>query len=102
MAKGVYRFELDWGRHGNLESLFVADADVVARVKTKRLYFGSCFGKYSEVCVDPDDKFATWTLVTEDPDVVRMVELYGLATGRNPLNYVNEDDEEEEDDNDDE
>ena len=93
--KGVYRYELDCGRMGAIESVFIASHADVEKAKTLRLYFGEVLGKHSEISDDGGE--GTWTLLSGDPSVVRVVEQYELSSGPNPLNCVEENEDGEED-----
>lgn len=89
--KCLYRFYLDCGRMGEVESLFIATPDDIAHIVGKRAYFGEILGKHSEIyCTITNDHIS---LVTSDEDRVNW--LYSLLgrtiSGHNPLEYIEED-----------
>lgn len=47
--KKLWKFELDWGRMGTLEGLFVSEPEPLMELIGKEIYFGECLGKHSEV-----------------------------------------------------
>lgn len=91
--KGIYRFWQNWGRMGELHAIFVADAADVANAIGKRLYFGEVLGKHSDIYgpLEASDV----TLVSDAADDVATFERLKLASGYNPLEYLDEADDEE-------
>lgn len=47
--KKLYSFELDWGRMGSLEGLFIAEEKDVKDIIGKNVQFGEVLGKHSDV-----------------------------------------------------
>ena len=62
---GLYRFECDFGRMGDLEGLFVANHEDIDSIIGKRIYFGEVLGKHSEIWIDSFSEDHI-TLLTED------------------------------------
>jgi len=87
--KGVYKFYVNCGRQGSLSGVFIATKDEVAKAMGRAVYFDEPFGKYSEVEVTLDAKCIT--LVTDNPEVVKVIEDYDLSNGYNPLEGLEED-----------
>jgi hypothetical protein len=86
--KTLYRFELDCGRMGTLEGVFVADDSIVTASLGKTVYFGEVLGKHSEVmCTLEEGHF---TLLSQDSNVCDIIEEYIGSTGYNPLSYLDE------------
>jgi len=84
----IYKFHADFGRMGSLSGIFSASKQRVADVMGKVIYFGEVLGRHSEIYgpLEAGDI----TLVTDDPEAVAMFDKYELATGWNPLSYVQE------------
>lgn len=87
MSKGVYRLNIDCGRSGNLEGVFVAKKEHVKILIESgiQVYFGEVLGKHSEVFGAIEEKEIT--LLSDLEEVVRIVEEYELSTGYNPFGY---------------
>jgi hypothetical protein len=49
MSVKVYKYSENFGRMGQLDSVFVAEESDVARMMGKRVYLGEVLGKHSEV-----------------------------------------------------
>lgn len=87
--KTLYRFELDCGRMGILESVFVADDSIVTASLGRTVYFGEVLGKHSEVmCTLKEEHF---TMLSQDSNVCGVIEEHIGSTGYNPLSYLDED-----------
>jgi hypothetical protein len=89
--KGIYSFHWDCGRMGEVNGLFVADSADVEKAIGREVYLGEILGKHSEICGELEAEDVT--LKSDDPNHVEIFEKLGLATGHNPLSYL--DDEEE-------
>lgn len=98
----LWHWEIDCGREGHLEGLFVADKAEVEKAFGKTLAFHDVLGKHSEIIVDfdPDDV----TLISDDENfVVELQAIFQMAWGRQdvpvllcgyyPLDYLPEEDE---------
>ena len=95
----LYSFHWDCGRSGDLDGLFVAEADQVESAIGKRLYFGEVLGKHSDVegILEASD---LEEVSNEQDKIIWLVDLLGTSiSGFNPLEYLaEEEDEDEEDD----
>lgn len=89
--KGIYKFHWDCGRQGDVEGCFVADDREVKSAIGKEVYFGEILGKHSEIygTLEKDEI----ELTTTDSQVVSLFEQFKLASGYNPLEYLQEDQE---------
>lgn len=92
--KGIYSFHWDCGRMGELDGLFVADSESVAKAIGKEVYFGEALGKHSEICGTLDT--SDITLKSDANDHVEMFLHLDLATGYNPLSYLQDEEEDDE------
>lgn len=86
--KALYKMQIDCGRSGSLEGVFIADTlDVKYLVDNKiSIYFGEVLGKHSEVygCVDKKEI----KKITTDEIAIKVVEKHGLESGYNPFEYT--------------
>lgn len=87
-VKGIYRFTWDCGRSGRLRSIFVAERDEVVRAGGKKVYFGEVLGKHSDVYGTLE--IGDIEFVSDDAADVETFERLRLATGYNPLDYLDE------------
>lgn len=94
--KGIYKFDADFGRMGDLTGVFVATAQEIEDMIGKEVYFGEVLGKHSDVYMTVEDD--NFTLVTNDEKFIEMFEQYDLANGYNPFDYYEGDDDEDEED----
>lgn len=97
--KKLYEFNLDCGRMGSLEGVFIATEEELNKIQGKNIYFGEVLGKHSEVDIvfDRDEL----DVKSEDQDFISKLEdVFGSPTisGYNPLDYYDDWDDEEEDD----
>lgn len=94
----LYSFYWDYGRHGSVEGLFVADEKDIEKAMGREVYFGEILGKHSEVygSLDSDDL----KVISEDQEKIEwLIEILGYnVSGYNPLDYVNFESKEEEED----
>ena len=97
MAKKLYSFELDYGRSGYLEGLFIAEEDEIKNLIGKEVYFGEVLGKHSEVYDDMTEEM--FTVIDVPSEVVSILEekVGANISGYNPLEYYEEAEDEEED-----
>lgn len=86
-AKRLYKFRLDYGRHGDLEGVFAATEQEVTAALGMTCDFGEVLGKHSEVsCVLTP---AHVKVLTTDPGFIAKAEEYGLVpSGHNPLQAI--------------
>ena len=87
MKKAVYKFHANCGRMGELEGILISTKEKVrVLIESKiEVYFGEVLGKHSEVygAIEPDEM----TFVSDNEDVVMLVEENGLTIGFNPFEY---------------
>lgn len=88
--KKLYQFELDYGRSGYLEGLFIADDKDVKELIGKEVYFGEVLGKHSEVYDDMTPEM--FTEVDVPQSVVKILEekVGPTISGYNPFEYLEE------------
>ena len=89
--KKLYSFELDWGRMGSLEGLFIAEEKDVKDIIGKNVQFGEVLGKHSDVYdIMTEDMFAEIEL---PENVVKMLEekIGSTLSGYNPFDFLEED-----------
>jgi hypothetical protein len=86
----IYKMNIDCGRMGNLEGVFVADTDDIKKLikSGEEVYFGEVLGKHSEIFCAITKKHLT--LVTTDEKFIELFEKYNLSTGFNPFDFINE------------
>jgi len=85
--EALYKFHWDRGRMGDVESIFVADTEEVAKAIGKTVYFGEILGKFSDIegTLSSEDLI----VLTEDQDFIAKYKLYNIGTtGHNPLDYI--------------
>ena len=86
--KKIYEFYEDFGRMGDLSSIFVVDSETVEKVMDKEIYFGEVLGKHSEIyTVLCDDNLS---VRTDDQQFIAEFErIFGenFSTGHSPLDY---------------
>lgn len=85
--KAVFKLNFGCGRMGKLEGLFIATKEEVAHLIEcpYKVYFGEVLGKHSEVFGEIEEKEVT--LVSDDPNVVKVVEDHSLTNGFDPFDY---------------
>ena len=85
---GVYRFHADCGRQGSLEGVFISTEEEVTLLLDSQteVYFGEVLGKHSEIFGSLSNDAIS--LITRDPEVVKIVEEYDLTSGYNPFDYT--------------
>ncbi len=99
MTQTLYRFYWDVQRHGEIESLFIADDEQVAAVLGMDIYLGEVLGKHSDISgtLDAEDLL----IITQEPGIIADLRrvFSGAQTdsyrfrndtlcGINPLNYL--------------
>jgi len=92
MAEKIYTFEIS-ARDGSIESVFPSTEEHIAWLIGKDIYFGEIWGKHSEVVLtmEPD----VFTVVTDDPAVVKMFKETIGVTGYCPFDYLDDEQGEE-------
>jgi len=98
MAKAIFKLNVDCGRMGDLEGLFVAEKDHVEKLINDgiEVYFGEVLGKHSEICGAIEQKEIT--LVSDSVEAIQVIESLGLESGYNPFDYTAINVEDDEDD----
>lgn len=89
--KKIYKFYVDCGRMGSLESVFVADDSEIDMIMGKTIYFGEVLGKHSDINITITSDCIE--LLTDDKTFVdKFVEIMGDGTisGHNPVEYYHE------------
>ena len=85
--KAIWKLDLDYGRDGDLQGIFVAEKEDLDAIDGKTLYFGDALGRHSnvtKVCnLSKDIK-----KVTDNAEAVAMFEKYDMEIGYNPLAYL--------------
>lgn len=96
--KKLYRFELDYGRMGSLDGLFIEDEQKVKDIIGKEVYFGEVLGKHSEVYSDMREYM--FEAIDLPQDVIEMLEekVGASISGFNPIEIKEEHDADMEDD----
>ena len=85
---GVYRFYWDCGRQGDLSGVFVANSEDIDKAIGKRIDFGEALGKFSNIYGDLTEEDIE--LLSDNPEVIQVVQDHGLTNGWNPLEYIQE------------
>lgn len=92
MTKGIYEFNADFGRMGDISGMFVANSEEVQSIIGKEIYFGECLGKHSDVyCTINESQIR---LLTDDQDFITKFETIlgsGTISGYSPFDYIDED-----------
>jgi hypothetical protein len=86
--KGVYRLNFNCGRMGELTGVFIATDQQVNKLISSKIavYFGEVLGKHSEVFGKIDTN--NISLISDIPDVVKVVREHKLVSGYNPFHYT--------------
>lgn len=87
MSKKLYRFTVDC-YYGELNGLFVAEAQEIENLLGKEVYFGEVLGKHSAVSIkmEPD----LFECLSSDQDFIDYFEKIDAETGYNPLVWIDE------------
>ena len=88
MTSRVYRLNIDCGRNGEIDSLFVArkiDVDAAGR---HGLHFSEVLGKYSEIFIEPIDVFFEDMGIEEGSPVFEFVETYPIGPGPDAIEHI--------------
>lgn len=89
MDKILVRFEIDYGRHGSIDGLFVTTREWMEALTGVTVYFGEILGKHSEVWVDDFNWTECCTVLTEEQDKIDfLIDLLGWnISGYDPSDY---------------
>jgi len=84
----LWRYYVDCGRAGNIESVFVATKQEIKNAIGKDIYFGDILGKYSDVSVKLlSSEFEK--LDVDSETVIKLSQILGNTwSGYNPLEYI--------------
>lgn len=87
--KYIYKFLVDCGRRGTIESTFIATEEEVRGLAGKNFYFYEPFGKFSEISGCFEGEY--FSRVECDESAVSVVESLGiLPTGHYPFDSISE------------
>jgi len=95
-TKRLWKFKQDFGRMGEIESVFIAHISEVRDLIGKTVFFGEILGKHSDIHTDISKE--DFTVITENQEVIEELEKHlGTTTisGYNPINYYNEQEQED-------
>lgn len=88
MKEVLFKLDVDCGRSGSLEGVFISTQEKVDYlIKSKiKVYFGEVLGKHSEIygSIEPKEIIK----ITDDENVIKIVSDYGLESGFNPFDYT--------------
>lgn len=87
--KKLYRFEVDYGRHGSLDGLFISTDEDLDLLNDTTIHFGEALGKHSEVYIDEFQWRDCCTVVSDDSEKIDwLVDILGYSlSGFNPEDY---------------
>ena len=90
--KAIYKFYKEYRRMGSLSGIFAADPQKVKQLidNQKEIYFGEVLGKHSEIYGTMTENEIT--MVSDDPEVVKLFEDHDLSSGVCPFDYLEDDD----------
>lgn len=88
--KKLYRYQLDCGRMGELDGLFIATDQEVQDALGHRIYWGEVLGKHSEIYEDL--RRDQLKVVSDDQDFIeKLAALLGTSvSGFNPIDRYQE------------
>jgi hypothetical protein len=95
--KKLIQFYADCGRMGDLEGVFIDTEENLREIIGKKVDFGECLGKHSEIIIEMEESMFTLTTLPED--VIGLLEEVKITSGFNPITeweYYREDREAEE------
>ena len=93
--KKLYKFELDYGRQGTLEGIFVSLESDFDRMIGNEVYFGEALGKHSEVSeVMTKDMFEEIDIPFEVLEILEN-KIGSTISGWNPVEMFMEEENEE-------
>lgn len=85
--KAVFKLDVDCGRMGSLDGLFIATKEEVKQLLEcpYEIYCGEVLGKHSEVYGKIEEKEIIF--VSDDEAVIKVIEDHGLQNGFDPFDY---------------
>ena len=88
MKEVLFKLDVDCGRSGSLEGVFISTQEKVDYlIKSKiKVYFGEVLGKHSEIygSIEPKEIIR----ITDDENVIKIVSDFNLCSGFDPFNYM--------------
>lgn len=88
--KQLFKFDVDFGRMGEIGGVFVATQEEVDNIVGKEVDFGEALGKHSEVCFEIEAEHITKMDVSAEAiEELRSV-LGDTWSGYNPIEYYEE------------
>lgn len=92
----IYRFSKDFGRMGDLEGVFSAYKEDVAKLidSGREVYFGEVLGKHSEVVcsIDAEDI----EMISDETNIVKFFDKLNISNGYNPFDYIQDGEDDDE------
>lgn len=88
----LYKFYWNYGRHGEVDGLFLATKEEIAAAIGKNVVFGEILGKHSYISgvLDSED----FTILSEDAEfIAQLLKVFDgkqTISGYNPLHYIEE------------
>lgn len=101
--KVIVEMDVDYGRMGTLNGIFVCEKEALEKLYGKEVYFGEVLGKHSEVVIEVDA--GCFNIRTDDQGfIAQFIEIMGDGTisGYSPFDYIDEDEEPDEEEDEDE
>lgn len=85
--KKLYNFEMDYGRMGSLDGLFIAEDNDIKDIIGKEIYFGEVLGKHSQVNGEmSEDMFKAIDIPEHVVDILEE-KIGSTISGYNPFDY---------------
>lgn len=87
--KKLYRFDMDYGRHGSLTGLFIEEESKVKAAMSKEIYMTDCLGKHSEIWFELKEG-DNIVAISENQELIRLLEeeVGAWISGHNPIHYL--------------
>lgn len=83
----LFKFEVDWGRGFDVESVFISTKRKVNNLLDKTIYFGEICGKHSEI-EHTIEKGDINELKVADTTITDLTKIFGeTISGNNPIQY---------------
>lgn len=86
--EGIYKLNIDCGRHGSLEGVFISTDEKVKNIIGTEIYWGEVLGKHSEVYGELEENEVIF--VTDDEQTVSLFKKFELSSGFNPFHFLDE------------
>jgi hypothetical protein len=87
MKKAIFKLNVDCGRMGELEGVFISTKEKVKKLIESEIdvYFGEVLGKHSEVYGPIKNNEITF--ISDNEEAIKIIEKYDLTSGYNPFDY---------------